>query len=106
MKIAVMSMGNTIESLVSDRFARSPYIIIYDTNRNNYIALENTGMQHKNGAGPQTAGLIIKSGIDVLLTKEIGVKAYSVLERKRVNIELSTTGNTVRSAIKQFLKNK
>ncbi len=30
MKILVMSVGKTKESLVSDKFGRAPYIIIYD----------------------------------------------------------------------------
>lgn len=106
MKIAVMSMNKSIESLVSDKFARSPYIIIYDTESNNYVAIENTGSQLKDGAGPQTADCIIKSGIEILLTKEIGVKAYSVLAKEHINIELIPSCCTVNLAIKQYLKNK
>ena len=106
MKIAVMSSGKSIESLVSDRFARSPYIIIYKSDSNNYVAIENTGSQSKESAGPQTAELIIKTGIDILLTKEIGVKAYSVLAREHINIKLIPSSSTVSSAIKLYLKNK
>ncbi len=103
MKIAVMSMGNSKESLVSDRFARSPFIVIYDTSTNDYVILENTGSKSINGAGPRTAELIIKNNIDVLLTIEIGVKAYSVVAKEHIKIELIPSGSTVGSAIRKFL---
>ena len=105
MKIAVMSMGNSTEASISDKFARSPYIIIYDTCTNNYTTLENNGSKRKDGAGPQTAEHIIKNGIDILLTKEIGVRAYSVLAREHIEIKLVLISSTVSSAIKQYLKN-
>ena len=104
MKIAIVSMGNTKESLVSDKFGRAPYIIIYDTDINKYIAIENAGAQNKHGAGPETAELIIKSKIDILLTKEVGVKAYSVLAKAHINIQLLTSISTVESSIKHFVK--
>ena len=105
MKIAVMSTGSTKESLASDSFGRAPYIIIYDTDINQYIAIENTGAQSKHGAGPETAELIIKSKIDILLTKEVGVKAYSVLAKAHIDMQLLTSISTVKSSIKHLLKN-
>jgi predicted Fe-Mo cluster-binding NifX family protein len=106
MKIAVMSVGNTKESLVCDKFGRAPYIIIYNTSNNLYEAIENSGGQSKHGAGPDTAELLIENGIDLLLTKEIGIKAYSVLAREHIEIKLVPARKTVSSVIKQYLKNK
>lgn len=105
MKFTIVSMGNTKESLISDKFGRAPYIIIYDTDTNQYIAIENAGAQSKHGAGPETAELIIKRKIDILLTKEVGVKAYSVLAKAHVDIQLLTSISTVKSSIKHLLKN-
>ena len=105
MKIAIVSMGNTNESLESDKFGHAPYIIIYDTELNQYIAIENAGAQSKQGAGPETAELIIKSKVDILLTKEVGVKAYSVLAKAHIDVKLLTSQSTVKSSIKHLLKN-
>ena len=103
MKIAVMSYGNSKDSLVSERFARTPYIIIYDTIADNYLTIENSGSKSKNGAGPQTANLIINNKVDILLTKELGVKAYSVMAKEHIKIELIESGDNVESVIKNFL---
>ncbi len=105
MKIAVMSRGNTKESLVSDEFGRAPFIIIYDTKNSLYEAIENTGAIIIDGSGPEAAKLIIGNRIDLLLTKEIGVKAYSVLAEAHIAIELLTSASTVNSSIKHILNN-
>ncbi|MBK7380074.1 MAG: NifB/NifX family molybdenum-iron cluster-binding protein [Ignavibacteriales bacterium] len=104
MKIAVLSMGSTKESLVSNSFGRAPYIIIYYTDLNQYLVTENAGAQSKHGAGTETAEMIIKNKIDILLTKEVGVKAYSVLAKAHIDIRLLTSINTVKSAINKYLK--
>ena len=106
MKIAVMSLGKTKDSLVCGKFGRAPYVIICDTKNNMYEAIENSGGKNKHGAGPDTAELLIENEIDLLLTKEIGVRAYSVLAREHIDIKLVPSGSTVSSAIKQYLKNK
>ena len=105
MKIAVMSMGNSKESLIGKKFGRAPYLIIFNTDNNLYEAIENSGEQSKHGAGPETAELIIENGVDLLLTGEIGVKAYSVLTKARIAIKLISTKGTVKAAIKRIMKN-
>jgi len=105
MKIAVMSIGDSKESLISDKFGRAPFIIICDTDKNLYEVIENSGIQSKHGAGAETAELIIENGIDLLLTKEIGVKAYSVLAKAHIAIQLLTSESTVKGSIKHYLKN-
>ena len=104
MKIALMSMGNSKDSLIGNKFGRAPYIIIYNTDTNLYESIENSGEQSKHGAGTETAELIIENGVDLLLTGEIGVKAYSVLTKAHISIKLVTSKLTVKSAIKQFSK--
>ena len=105
MKIALVSMGNSKESLIGDKFGRAPYVIIYNTDNNQYEAIENSGEQSKHGAGTETAELIIKNGVDLLLTAEIGVKAYSVLTKAHISIKLITSKLSVKAAIKQIIKN-
>ncbi|HKI76978.1 MAG TPA: NifB/NifX family molybdenum-iron cluster-binding protein [Ignavibacteriaceae bacterium] len=105
MKIAVMSMGNTKESQICSQFGRAPYIIVYNTANNLYEAIENAGEKSIHGAGPDTADLIIKNGIDLLLTKKIGAKAYSVLAKAQVAIKLVTSESTVKALLKKYLKN-
>ena len=47
---------------------------------------------------------IIQNNADILLTREIGRKAYSVLVKKHVIVHLIDSGGTVKSAVSRFIK--
>ena len=104
MKIAVPSLGETLESFVSKTFGRAPFIIIYDseTGKNNFYI--NSGMRVQDGSGLKAVGIILKNNVNVLLTQEIGHKAYSALMEKHIDIHLLESGNTVKSIITKFLR--
>lgn len=104
MKIAVPSLGETLESFVSRTFGRSPFIIIYDseTGKDNFHI--NKGMRVQDGSGLKAVEIILKNNVDVLLTKEIGHKAYSALMEKHIDIRLLKSDDTVKSVVTKFLK--
>ncbi len=105
-KIAVPSMGKTLESFVSNNLGRSPFIIIYDDETQKHNFFENIGFRIQDGAGLKAAEIIIQNKADVLLTKEIGRKAYSVLMKEHIDINVLSLSGTVKSAIKKFLKKR
>jgi predicted Fe-Mo cluster-binding NifX family protein len=104
-KIAVPSMGETLDSLICDNFGRCPFLIFYDKESKKYYALENTGSRLQDGSGLKAAELIIKNNADILLTIELGRKAYSALSREHIDIHLINYSGSVKSAINKFLKN-
>ena len=104
MKIAIPSMDKTLESIVSDSLGRSPFIIIYNDETGKYDYFENVGFKIKDGSGLKAAELIIQNNADVLLTREIGHKTYSVLMKENVEINLLKSSRTVKSALKKYLK--
>jgi predicted Fe-Mo cluster-binding NifX family protein len=104
MKIAIPSMGESLTSVVSRTLGRSPFIIIYDNETNKYNSFSNTGYNQQDGSGLQAAELIIQKNADVLLTREIGRKAYSVLMKEYVDIHLLNSSGTVKSVLKKYLK--
>jgi len=106
MKIAIPSMGESLTSIVSRTLGRSPFIIIYDDKNDSFVSLENPGFQIQDGSGLKTSELIIQNNADVLLTREIGRKAYSVLMKEYVDIHLLNSSKTVKSAINKFLKKR
>jgi predicted Fe-Mo cluster-binding NifX family protein len=106
MKVAVPSMGNSAKSEVSDKLGRCSYIITYDTESRKYSATPNPGSHLPDGSGPKAAEAVINSGADTLLSMEVGMKAYSVLAKARINIQLLESKNTVKSAVEKFIKNK
>ena len=105
MKIAVPSMGDSAKSEVSDKLGRCRYIIIYDTESKKYSAAPNPGSHLPDGSGPKAAEVVINSGADTLLSMEVGVKAYSVLAKERINIQLLKSKSTVKAVVEKFIKN-
>jgi predicted Fe-Mo cluster-binding NifX family protein len=103
-KIAIPSMGDTIDSLVSDSLGRSPFIIIYDEESKKYDSFENIGFKVQDGSGLKVTERIIEKKTDVLLTREIGRKAYSVLMKEHIDIQLLSSDGSVKTAINRFLK--
>jgi predicted Fe-Mo cluster-binding NifX family protein len=42
--------------------------------------------------------------VDILLTREIGRKSYSALQKEHIKIQLLKSSRTVKSAINKYLK--
>jgi predicted Fe-Mo cluster-binding NifX family protein len=103
MKIAVPSLGETLDSFVSKTFGRSPFIIIYDSENRKYHFYINKGLRVQDGSGLKAVEIILNNNVNVLLTKEIGHKAYSALMEKHIGIHLLKSDDTVKSVIKKFL---
>jgi predicted Fe-Mo cluster-binding NifX family protein len=104
MKIVIPSTGETLTSPVSDTLGRSPFLIIYDSFSEEYDSIENPGFQIQDGSGLKAAEIIIQNNADVLLTIEIGRKAYSLLMKEHVDIHLVKSTGTVKSILNKYLK--
>ncbi len=104
MRIAVPSMGENKESDLSNTLGRCRFVIIYDSISGKYSAVPNPGYLIKDGSGMKAAEVVIKTNADILLTKEIGVKAYSVLAKERIAVLLINAVSTVDEAVRKYLK--
>lgn len=104
MKIAIPSTGDSLTSLTSDTLGRAPFLIIYDSSTGEYDSFENPGFQIQDGSGLKASDIVLKNNSDVLLTKEIGRKSYSSLQKEHVKIQLLKSSGTVKSAINKYLK--
>ena len=105
MKIAIPSTGDSAKSVVSDTLGRSSYIMTYDTESKKYSVTPNPGVHLLDGSGPKAAEIVIHSGADTLLSMEVGMKAYSVLAKAHINIQLLKSKSTVKAAVEKFIKN-
>lgn len=103
-KIAVTSSGGSLDALVSEKFGRCSYFIIYDPETKKFDAISNLGEQMSNGAGPKAAELIINNGAKILLTQNVGDKAEDALKRAGIKIVTGFTGNEkVKDALNKYL---
>ncbi|ABR55328.1 conserved hypothetical protein [Methanococcus vannielii SB] len=72
MKICVTSTGNSFESGFEQKFGRSPYFIIYDTETKEFETLDNLKRDSAHGAGIGASQAVLSKGINVVISGNIG----------------------------------
>ncbi len=106
MKVAVTSLGETIESPVDRRFGRARYFIIFDTNAGNWTVEDNRrNFRAESGAGIQSARHVIQLGTEAVITGHCGPKAFATLSTGGVDIYQEAEGN-VGDALEAFQSGK
>jgi predicted Fe-Mo cluster-binding NifX family protein len=106
MKILVSSKGEGLASDVDERFGRAPYFIIYDTDTENFETMANDrNMNAAQGAGIQAAQAVAAASADIVISGNIGPKAYQVLAASGIKTVLWAEGS-VAQAIKLFRNNQ
>ncbi len=101
MKIAISSVGSTMDTQVDPRFGRCQYFIIYDTDGGSFEALENEFQGASGGAGTQAAQMVVGKGVKAVLTGNCGPNAFAVLQDAGVQVVTGAAG-TVEDAVKNF----
>jgi predicted Fe-Mo cluster-binding NifX family protein len=102
MLIAITSESMDLNSLVAEKFGRTPFIIFYDTEKNTFEFLRNPYANIFDGAGIQTAQFMIEKNAGVVITTEIGIHPLRLLESANVLI-YSCTQKQVKEIVKQFV---
>ncbi|MGI6331939.1 MAG: NifB/NifX family molybdenum-iron cluster-binding protein [Zhaonellaceae bacterium] len=101
MKIAIPVNEKNQKTDVCLSFGRSPYFLIYDTETDESLFLDNTAASSTGGAGIKAAQFIIDSQVDALLLLSCGQNANQVL--KKANIKMYEAINaTALDNIKAF----
>src|SRR3989339_2040382 len=104
MKIAVTSTGRDPDSGIDNRFGRTAWFVLYDTETGTFEAIENQqNLTLPQGAGIQSAALVVNAGCRVLISNHCGPKAFTVLAKGGVKTYLAADG-TVRQCIEKYKK--
>ncbi|MFW6035988.1 MAG: NifB/NifX family molybdenum-iron cluster-binding protein [Halothermotrichaceae bacterium] len=108
MKIAVTaSSDNGFKAEVNQRLGRAPYFAIVDVNDGDKMEkkdikfIENDGVNAASGAGVRAAQIIADNGVEVVISGNIGPKAFSGLKAAGVKI-YSVDSGTIEEAIKKY----
>ncbi len=102
MKIVVTAQGETLESPVDPRFGRARFFILTDPDTKGFSVVDNTqNLGAPQGAGIQAAKRVADLGADVIITGQVGPKAFAALQAGGVKVYMGATG-TVTDAIEQF----
>jgi predicted Fe-Mo cluster-binding NifX family protein len=106
MKIAIASLGKTLESQVDPRFGRCPYFLIIDSETEEFEVLENTAGEVGRGAGISAAQLIVNRGVSTIIAGNFGPNAFNVLRASGIKIFAGVSGMTIKMAIKGYKDGK
>jgi predicted Fe-Mo cluster-binding NifX family protein len=105
MKLAISSLGDNLEAQVDPRFGRCQFIIIYDTETNNYEAIKNPNIMAAGGAGIQTAQFVADKNVEILITGHLGPNAFRTLEAANIKL-FSVQQSSVKEAIDKYNGNQ
>ena len=107
MKIAVTVSEKSENGKVDPRFGRCAAFLIYDENRGEKKIIDNTqNLNATQGAGIQAAQNVLKENINVLITGNVGPKAFGLLSSSGVRAYTGADGMSADEAIKAFKEGK
>jgi len=105
MRIAVTSLGETLDSPVDQRFGRARYFIVYDTETHEWSGHDNKqNLQAAQGAGIQAAQAVIELGADAVITGHCGPRAFAALQAGNVEVYTGVSGS-VSEAVRSMREN-
>jgi len=90
MKVAVTSQGENLESEVDARFGRAKYLLVVDSETNEFQVHDNAvNLNAAQGAGIQTGMNIANLEVDAVITGNVGPNAFKTLDAAKVKIFLA-----------------
>lgn len=103
MLIAVTAQEPRIEAEVDTRFGRSRFFAFYDTEKKTYeFAPNEQNLAAAQGAGIQSGQAMLDKGVDVVLTGNLGPKAFHVLAANEIEAYRVSSGS-VAEAVRAYL---
>ena len=104
MKIAISSVGDSLESAVDPRFGRAAQFVLVDTETGEHKTISNTqSLGSAQGAGIQAAETVSRHGAEYVMTGHCGPKAFRALDAAGIKV-ISGVEGTVAAAVDR-LKN-
>lgn len=102
MKVVVTSTGESLSSMVDQRFGRAPAFVMVDTDSGEISSEDNAaGVDAAQGAGIQAAERVARLGAARLITGHCGPKAFRTLMAAGIEVYTGATG-TVGEAVEQL----
>jgi predicted Fe-Mo cluster-binding NifX family protein len=101
MKICVTSTGNSLDAQIDPRFGRCSYFVIVDSETMQFEAVPNMAAGASGGAGIQAAQAVANKGVKLLITGNVGPKAFQALASAGIEVATGAFG-TVREAVEKY----
>ena len=83
------------------RFGRCPYFVVVDSETLEFNSFENDSGSASHGAGIQAAQIVANTGAKVVITGNVGPKAFSVLSAARIKVITGVSG-VIREVVNKY----
>lgn len=103
MKICVSSTGEDLNANVDPRFGRCQYFLIVDADTMDFESISNESAMASGGAGIQAAQTVAKTGVEVVITGNMGPNAFQTLSAAGLKIFTGATG-TINEVVEKYKK--
>jgi len=101
-KIAVASNGETLKASVSNKAAKCPYYLIFDSKGNLTEVIDNPYEDASRSAGPSAANFLAGKGVTMVIAGNFGSKMINTLKSNGItHFEFK---GSVGDAVKKVLK--
>lgn len=102
MKVAITSVGNTVDSSVDSRFGRCSFFALYDTESGNVEFVENNKKNAIEGAGPAAAQFVASFSVQKVISGEFGQKVKAIFDQLKIQLIVIQDEKTVADIIKML----
>jgi len=103
MKIMISSQNATLESLVDSRFGRSQWLILVDTQSDEWEAFQNPGASQSGGAGVAAAQFVVDQDARVVISGDFGPNAARAFQSANIEMGLFPKQTlTVKEAVELY----
>ncbi|MDO9507946.1 MAG: NifB/NifX family molybdenum-iron cluster-binding protein [Thermovirgaceae bacterium] len=103
MKIAIASEGQTLESMVAERFGRCPFFLILNEDGTLEETFSNEATQAAHGAGGMAVQSLAAKGAGALIAPRLGPNATMALKASGMRA-YEANGCTCKEACENYLK--
>jgi|YelNatPaOPRAMG01_1025707.scaffolds.fasta_scaffold05095_10 predicted Fe-Mo cluster-binding NifX family protein len=100
MKIMIAVDQPSLDSKISDRFARTAYFLIYDLQDQKYQFINND-IETKHGAGPKAVQLAIDNKVSAIISAIPGENAMDAIKESKIKV-YDGRGFSAKEAIEKF----
>jgi predicted Fe-Mo cluster-binding NifX family protein len=99
MKVAITSTGNSLDSILDERFGRCSYFVIYDTESKSTEFVPNPNKEAENGAGPASVQVVASRNVSKIVSGEFGMKIKSLVDSLKIQMIVVKEAKKVREII-------
>ncbi len=105
MLIALSSSGESKNSTLDHHFGRCAYFAFYDDEKDEWRFEPNEAAKKTSGAGIQAAQFVLDQKAEVIITGEVGPKAWQVLQPAPLEV-FQLSGVTLEEAVQAYREGK